>query len=109
MQNLVFRKFAIMLGISKLGHISEISDISCVVRFREGTGEILLNFSWQYALTNPVNSSKILQSFRKSMNQSQTDLPLQHLSCTYIFTSLHPALSGFIMGEVSYPTIFAVH
>ena len=75
MQNLVFRKFAIMLGISKLGHISEISDISCVVRFREGTGEILLNFSWQYALTNPVNSSKILQSFRKSMNQSQTDLP----------------------------------
>ena len=58
MQNLVFRKFAIMLGICKSCHISEISDVSCVVRFHEGTGEILLNFSWQHALTNLVNSSK---------------------------------------------------
>ena len=109
-QNLVFQKFAIMLGICKSGHISEISNISCVVWFHEGTGEILTQFQLAICIDK---SGKFKQKFSSIfVNQwinHKLNCPLQHLSCTYIFTSLHPALSGFIMGEVSYPTIFAVH
>ena len=93
-QNLVFQKFAIMLGICKSGQISEISNISCVVWFHEGTGEILLNFSWQYALTNLVNSSKNSPVFLQ-INESITNWTA-HCNIYHVHTHLHHCIRPYL-------------